>query len=152
MSLAISPSFHRGIKRLYSREQRPWLPIAPQILLHFKQHVHLHWHDHQLLWSAMLIAFFGFLCSSEILGLQVTTVPQPSQLQTQAISQILTSPSGRANPPRLSASCICKSYSVGLAKAISTVCPLGAKPIRITRKMIIIMWGESSLVASGVTI
>ena len=68
-NLTLLPRLIRGIKRLYSQEQQPRLLISPHILLCFKQHLHLHWHDHRLLWSAMLMAFFGFLCSSELLAL-----------------------------------------------------------------------------------
>ena len=68
-NLTLLPKLIRGIKRCYSQERRPHFPITPQILLRFKQHLHLDWHDHKLLWSAMLIAFFGFLHSSELLAL-----------------------------------------------------------------------------------
>ena len=68
-NLTLLPKLVQGIKRLYSQERRPRLPITPHILLRFKQHLHLHWHDHQLLWSIMVIAFFGFLHSSELLAL-----------------------------------------------------------------------------------
>ena len=68
-NLTLLPKLIRGIKRCYSQERRPRLPITPQILLRFKQHLQLDWHDHKLLWSAMLIAFFGFLRSSELLAL-----------------------------------------------------------------------------------
>ena len=68
-NLMLLPRLIRGIKRLYSHERRPRLPITPHILLRFKQHINLNWHDHHLLWSAMIVAFFGFLRSSELLAL-----------------------------------------------------------------------------------
>ena len=63
------PRLIRGIKRLHSHERRPRLPITPHILLRFKQHINLNWHDHHLLWSAMIVAFLDFLRSSELLAL-----------------------------------------------------------------------------------
>ena len=57
---SLLPRLVRGIKRVYGQERRPRLPITPQLLQRFKEKLHLQWHNHFILWSAMLIAFFLF--------------------------------------------------------------------------------------------
>ena len=69
-NLNLLPRLVSGIKRVYSRDSRPRLPITPQILLTFNTPLHLQWQDHNILWSAMVIAFFTFLRSSKLLALQ----------------------------------------------------------------------------------
>ena len=68
-NLTLLPRLVRGIKRVFTKERRPRLPITPQILVQFNQHLNLHWRDHSILWSAMIIAFFAFLRSSELLAI-----------------------------------------------------------------------------------
>lgn len=68
------PRLLRGIKRIYGVEKRPRLPITPTLLSLFRQHINLAWWDHQVLWSAMLIAFFAFLRSAELLSLSHSDV------------------------------------------------------------------------------
>ena len=81
----------RGIKRTYGINQRPRLPITPTLLTSFKQHLNTLWWDHLILWVAMLVAFFAFLRSSELLSLKysdiATTEPShPSQIPTYTIT------------------------------------------------------------------
>ena len=64
----------REIKRVFTKDRSPRLPITPQILVQFNQHLNLHWRDHSVLWSAMIIAFFAFLRSSELLALRRSDV------------------------------------------------------------------------------
>ena len=63
------PYLLRGIKRLYSQERRVRLPITPSIFLSFRTLLNLQWHDHIMLWTAMLVAFFAFLRSAELIAL-----------------------------------------------------------------------------------
>ena len=66
----------RGIKRTYSYGPNPRLPITPALLRSFASHLNLtHYEsDHCMIWAAMLLAFFGFLRSSELLNLQANDV------------------------------------------------------------------------------
>ena len=60
----------RGIKRLKGASQDSQLPITLSILRRFHCLLHLANYDHIMLWAAILVAFFGFLRSSELLALQ----------------------------------------------------------------------------------
>ena len=60
----------RGIKRLKGASRDSRLPITPSILRRFHCLLHLAHYDHIMLWAAILVAFFGFLRSSELLALQ----------------------------------------------------------------------------------
>ena len=73
-NLTLLPRPVQGIKRVFTRDRRPRLPITPHILVQFNQHLNLHWRDHSVLWSAMIIAFFAFLRSSELLALRRSDV------------------------------------------------------------------------------
>ena len=64
------PRLVRGIRRTLSQDRRPRLPITPQILLSFRKNLNMGWQDHRVLWSAMVVAFFAFLRSSELLALR----------------------------------------------------------------------------------
>lgn len=84
-NLRLLPRLIRGIKRIYGQERRPRLPITPQILLRFNRYLQLNYPDHIVLWSAMLIAFFGFLRSSELLDLRkndITVLDSTTQTPT----------------------------------------------------------------------
>ncbi len=61
----------RGIKRTYSSGPNHRLPITPTILRSFSCHLNFTYHDHLMIWAAMLLAFFGFLRSSELVGLRM---------------------------------------------------------------------------------
>ena len=64
----------RGIKRTYGTPADARLPITPNLLRCFYQHLNLRHYDHRLIWAAMLLAFFGFLRSSEVVALKVTDI------------------------------------------------------------------------------
>ena len=60
----------RGIKRLKGASRDSRLPITPSLLRRFHCLLHLAHYYHIMLWAAILVAFFGFLQSSELLALQ----------------------------------------------------------------------------------
>ncbi len=60
----------RGIKRLKGTSSDSRLPITPSLLRRFRSLLHLTHYDHLMLWAAILLAFFGFLRSSELLALR----------------------------------------------------------------------------------
>lgn len=60
----------RGIKRLKGVARNPRLPVTPSLLRRFHCLLDLTHYDHTMLWAAILVAFFGFLRSSELLALQ----------------------------------------------------------------------------------
>ena len=60
----------RGIKRLKGSHTDTRLPITPSLLRSFRPLLLLSCYDHLMLWAAMLVAFFGFLRSSELLALR----------------------------------------------------------------------------------
>ena len=68
------PRLLRGIKRVYTMDRRPRLPITPSLLLLFRRHLNTQWFDHTTLWAAMLVAFFAFLRSAELLALRVNDI------------------------------------------------------------------------------
>ena len=71
----------RGIKRVYTEGPNQRLPITPMLLRSFGNHLNLSHYDHAMLWAAMLLAFFGFLRSAELLSLQASdVVPQSGAL------------------------------------------------------------------------
>ena len=57
----------RGIKRVHGCPTDHRLPITPTLLRTFLNLTH---YDHTILWAAILLAFFGFLRSQELLALQ----------------------------------------------------------------------------------
>ena len=59
----------RGIKRLHGCPADSRLPITPSLLRSFRLFLNLSYPDHLTLWGAMLVAFFGFLRSNELLAL-----------------------------------------------------------------------------------
>ena len=62
-------SLLRGIKRLHGCPADSRLPITPTLLRSFCQFLNLSYPDHLTLWGAMIVAFFGFLRSNELLAL-----------------------------------------------------------------------------------
>ena len=60
----------RGIKRLKGASRDTRLPVTPSLLRRFHCLLHLAHYNHIMLWAAILVAFFGFLRSSELLALQ----------------------------------------------------------------------------------
>ena len=59
----------RGIKRVHGCPADRRLPITPTLLRAFRHFLVLSHHDHLTLWAALLLAFFGFLRSNELLAL-----------------------------------------------------------------------------------
>ena len=64
----------RGIKRTFASGPNHRLPITPAILRSFATHLDFQHYDHLMIWAAMLLAFFGFLRSSELTSLQVADI------------------------------------------------------------------------------
>ena len=60
----------RGIKRVHGFPTDHRLPITPTLLRTFRTFLSLTYYDHTILWAALLLAFFGFLRSQELLALQ----------------------------------------------------------------------------------
>ena len=60
----------RGIKRIHGCSTDSRLPITPNLLRSFLHFLDFRYPDHITLWAAMLVAFFGFLRSNELLALQ----------------------------------------------------------------------------------
>ena len=105
------PHLLRGIKRLYSQEKRTRLPITPSILLSFRTLLNLQWHDHIMLWTAMLVAFFAFLRSAELVALTVgdistctSSIPSPLPTYILSIRASKTDPFRRGCQIRLAPS------------------------------------------------
>ena len=80
------PQLLRGIKRTHSQERRPRLPITPALLLTFRRHLNLLTWDHLVLWTAMLIAFFAFLRSAELIALTTEDVSQDTATAVYMLS------------------------------------------------------------------
>ena len=59
----------RGIKRVRGTASDSRLPITPSLLRAFVFHLNLAYPDHLVLWAALLLAFFSFLRSGELLSL-----------------------------------------------------------------------------------
>ena len=59
----------RGIKRLHGCTTDSRLPITPTLLRSFRLFLNFTYTDHLTLWAAMLVAFFGFLSSNELIAL-----------------------------------------------------------------------------------
>lgn len=60
----------RGIKRLKGSRTDTRLPITPSLLRTFHSFLLPSSYDHTIFWAAMLVAFFAFLRSSELLALR----------------------------------------------------------------------------------
>ena len=82
----------RGIKRVHGKATDPRLPITPSLLRSFRSFLHLSYHDHLTLWAALLLAFFGFLRSSELLSLKRSDLHRTSQGYQVHIRQSKTDP------------------------------------------------------------
>ena len=59
----------RGIKRVHGNTTDSRLPITPSLLRSFRSFLNLSYLDHLTLWAAILLAFFAFLRSGELLSL-----------------------------------------------------------------------------------
>ena len=68
----------RGIKRVYGASQDNRMPITPILLRSFKTHLNTTYKDHKMIWAAMLLAFFGFLRSSELVALNTADISRES--------------------------------------------------------------------------
>lgn len=62
-------SLLRGIKCHHGCTTDSRLPVTPTILNSFRTFLNLFYPDHLTLWAAMVVAFFGFLPSNELLAL-----------------------------------------------------------------------------------
>ena len=69
----------RGIKRIHGCSVDSRLPITPHLLRRFSLSLNLTHTDHTTLWAAMLVAFFGFLRSSELLILTHNDISKTNQ-------------------------------------------------------------------------
>ena len=58
-----------GIKRVHGLFRDSRLPITPRLLRQFRLLLNFSYPDHRTLWAAMLVAFFGFLRSNELLAI-----------------------------------------------------------------------------------
>ena len=60
----------KGLKRLVLPQQRPRLPITPELLKKIRGiwERQLHYHDAAMLWSAATMCFFGFLRVGEVVA------------------------------------------------------------------------------------
>ena len=70
---AEAPNFRRlmqGIKRCHGSPPDRRLPITPSLLRTFRTFLNLSYPDHLTIWATILVAFFGFLRSIELLSLQ----------------------------------------------------------------------------------
>ena len=95
------PRILRGIKRIYGTDRRPRLPITPNILLLFHRHLNIEWQDHMVLWTAMLVAFFGFLRSAELLALRTADIQSSIQPPSSSFPiYIITIHSSKTDPFR----------------------------------------------------
>lgn len=77
----------RGIKRLKGVSPDSRLPITPSLLRVFYRHLNLAFYDHLMLWAAILVAFFGFLRSKELLALthgDLRRIPEGYQVAIKA--------------------------------------------------------------------
>ena len=82
----------RGIKRVHGKAADPHLPITPSLLRSFRSLLNLSYHDHLTLWVALLLAFFGFLRSSELLSQKHSDLHRTSQGYQVHIRQSKTDP------------------------------------------------------------
>ena len=99
-SVLVSHLLH-GIKCTYSTECCCRLPITPHLLTLFYQHLNITLWDHLVLWTAMLVAFFSFLHSSELLALNSTDIQlSPSQHSSSLYTYNLTICASKTNPFR----------------------------------------------------
>ena len=62
----------RGIKRVHGGPADHRLPITPNLFHSFRRFLVLSHPDHLTLWEALLLAFFGFLRSNELLSIKLT--------------------------------------------------------------------------------
>lgn len=116
------PRLLRGVKRTYGVDQRPRLPITPSLLTSFRQHLNILWRDHLTVWVAMLVAFFAFLRSSELLALKrsdiaivQSTHPSPIPTYTITLHASKTDPFRQGCTLRLAPSghtCLCPAYAL----------------------------------------
>ena len=94
------PRILRGIKRIYGIDRRPRLPITPRLLSLFERHINTQWWDHLVLWTAMIVAFFGFLRSAELLALRTTDIQQADSPLSPLPTYVLTIRSSKTDPFR----------------------------------------------------
>ena len=85
-------SLLRGMKRLQGHTIDPRLPITPSLLRRFRSYLRLTYQDHLTLWAAMVVAFFGFLRSSELLALSRSDIIRTEEAYRIRIRQSKTDP------------------------------------------------------------
>ncbi len=112
----------RGIKRTYSSGSNHRLPITPAILRSFSSYLNLIYHNHLMIWAAMLLAFFGFLRSSELVGLRADDITQQCGAVTLAVRASKTDP-------------FRKGITIYVAATQDiTLCPVQALQLYLTRR------------------
>ncbi len=105
------------------------LPITPNILCSFAKHLHTGYLDQCTLWAALLTAFFGFLRSSELLGLQHSDITRsPSQYRI-SVRQSKTDPFRRVTMVTIMASGDSSLCAVSVLDHLLASTPNGQGPL-----------------------
>ena len=82
----------RGIKRVHGNTTDSRLPITPSLLRSFRSFLNLSYPDHLTLWAAILLAFFAFLRSGELLSLHRSDLHRTADGYQVHIKQSKTDP------------------------------------------------------------
>ena len=82
----------RGIKRVHGNTIDSRLPITPSLLRCFRSFLTLSYPDHLTLWAAILLAFFAFLRSGELLSLHRSDLHRTADGYQVHIKQSKTDP------------------------------------------------------------
>ena len=82
----------RGIKRLHGTSSDSRLPVTPSLLRSFHSLLNLSYPDHLTFWAALLLAFFAFLRSGELLSLHSSDLHRTQDGYTLRIRHSKTYP------------------------------------------------------------
>ena len=82
----------RGIKRVHGTSSDSRLPITPSLLRSFASLLNLSFPDHLTFWAAILLAFFAFLRSGELLSLHRSDLHRTTEGYQVHIRQSKTDP------------------------------------------------------------
>jgi len=118
-----------SIKRLKGASPDSRLPVTPSLLWRFYHLLHLAFYDHLMLWATLLVAFFGFLRSSELLALQNSDVLQRSEGYHLLIKASKTDPFWRGATAKLSISKDCILCVVGALDHLLAASPSRQGPV-----------------------